>query len=155
MTYMNPKVLAASAMLLLFSAAAGCKSGPETPALTVLGSVTVAVDKGAGGKQAEGREYFIEEVNGIALVQLYADGFDELALKEKLLAYYLYKASVAGRDIAFDQKHRYAITMRKLLGQILSHPLGIAEEAEAAIRTYTKFFWLTTGPIPSATRRNS
>jgi dipeptidyl-peptidase III len=147
MTYMKGRFWPLGLTMILISALTlGCKSGPETPALTVLGAVAVAVEKEAKDKESESRRYFLEEVNGIALVQLYADGFDELELKEKLLAYYLYKASLAGRNIAFDQKHRYALTMRRLLGRILSHPLGIAEEAEAAIRTYAKFFWLNNGP---------
>ena len=147
MTYMNYRVSVLSmTVLLVVGSAAGCKSGPETPSLTVLGAVTSVADSAADGAKAEAREYFIEEVNGIALVQLYADGFEELSLQEKLLAFYLYKASVAGRDIAFDQKHRQALVVRQLLGQLLSHPLGIAEEVEAAIRTYAKFFWLNNGP---------
>jgi dipeptidyl-peptidase III len=147
MTYTNSRYWTLGLITILVSAMTmGCKSGPETPAMTVLGAVTMAVDKEAAEHEPEARQYFLEEVNGIALVQLYADGFEELELKEKLLAYYLYKASLAGRDIAFDQKHRYALTVRQLLGRVLSHPLGIAEEAEAALRTYTKFFWLNNGP---------
>ncbi len=147
MTFPNDRLWELSSVLLLLTVAfAGCKSGPERVALTVLGNVSLAAEEGAQEDEQEPRQYFLEEVNGIALVQLYADGFDELELNEKLLAYYLYKASLAGRDIAFDQKHRYALTIRELLGRILGHPLGIAEEAEAAIRTYTKFFWLNNGP---------
>ena len=147
MTYMNGgKRFLGLAALLLFGLAPACKSGPDVPRLTVLGSLTVEADGAAADGKAGGRKYFIEEVNGIALVQLYADGFEELELREKLLAYYLYKASLAGRDIAFDQKHRYALTIRHLLDRVLSHPLGLAEDAEAAILTYTKLFWLNNGP---------
>ncbi len=113
---------------------------------------------GKGGSQGEGakqmaavkpdkeRKYFIEEVEGIALVQLYADGFEKLPLREKLLAYYLYKAAVAGRDMTYDQNHRHALTIRHLLDQILTHPLGLPPGLEDKILKYAKLFWLNNGP---------
>ena len=92
------------------------------------------------------RRYLIETVEGIALVQLYADGFEELSLQEKLMAYYLYKAAVAGRDITYDQNHRHAIAIREMLDQVLSHPLGLDPELERKIQKYAKLFWLNNGP---------
>ena len=41
----------------------------------------------------------LERVEDAAVVQLYADGFDDLALREKTLIYHLYQAAIAGRDI--------------------------------------------------------
>jgi dipeptidyl-peptidase-3 len=139
---LSPMTIACTTCLCLVL---GCKSAPEVQTFTVLGNLSV---QAAGEKDmsSQDRQYFIEEVDGIALVQLYADGFDQLSLDEKLLAYYLYKASVAGRDIAFDQKHRMALVVRKLLDCILSHPLGLTPESEAKILRYAKLFWLNNGP---------
>lgn len=97
-------------------------------------------------KPEKERKFFIEEVGGIALVQLYADGFEELPLREKLLAYYLYKAAVAGRDITYDQNHRHALTVRHILDQILTHPLGLPPGVEDKVLAYAKLFWLNNGP---------
>ncbi len=141
-----PRMIVCFLALCLVPAVQACKSGPEVPILTVLGGLELATQATQEKGTQAGREYFIEEVQGIALVQLYADGFDALEKNEKILAYYLYKASLAGRDIAFDQKHRDALTIRRLFDGILSHPLGIAPDVEEAIRTYAKLFWLNNGP---------
>jgi len=50
------------------------------------------------------RPYLLERVGEAAIVQVYADGFQALSLKEKTLIWHLYQAAVAGRDIFFDQK---------------------------------------------------
>src|SRR5262249_20441782 len=44
---------------------------------------------------ADTRKYLLERVEDAAVVQLYADGFDELALREKTLVYHLYHAALA------------------------------------------------------------
>ena len=44
------------------------------------------------------RKYLIERVDDVAVVQLYAYGFKDLPLKEKLLVWHLYQAALAGRD---------------------------------------------------------
>ena len=59
-------------------------------------------------------------------MQLYADGFDKLPLKEKTLVWHLYQAALAGRDIYYDQRHRHNLGIRHLLEQILRHPAGRA-----------------------------
>ena len=73
----------------------------------------------------ESRKYLLERVDDAAVVQLYADGFDALPLREKTLIWHLYQAALAGRDIFYDQKHRDALEMRGVLEQIVAHPQGI------------------------------
>src|SRR4249920_3697712 len=50
------------------------------------------------------RKYLLERVDDAAVVQLYADGFDALPLRERTLIWHLYEAAIAGRDIFLDQK---------------------------------------------------
>src|SRR5262245_34880771 len=57
------------------------------------------------------RKYLLERVDDAAVVQLYADGFEKLPLREKMLIWHLYQAALAGRDIYIDQKHRSALEM--------------------------------------------
>ena len=52
------------------------------------------------------RRYLLEQVDDAAVVQLYADGFSSLPLRERTLIYHLYRAALAGRDIYIDQRHR-------------------------------------------------
>ncbi len=77
---------------------------------------------------------------GTALLRLRADGFDQLPLQEKLYAYYLYRASIAGRDISFDQRHRHALEIRRLLDLVLSHQDKLKEADLIAIYRYAKLF---------------
>ena len=48
--------------------------------------------------QVDSRPYLLERVDEAAVVQLYADGFAALPLREKVLIYHLYQAAIAGRD---------------------------------------------------------
>src|SRR5262245_29432334 len=47
----------------------------------------------------EERRYHLERVDDAAVVQIYADSFAALSLREKRLVWHLYLAAIAGRDI--------------------------------------------------------
>lgn len=51
----------------------------------------------------------------LQLLRYQVPGFNELNLKQKQLAYYLYEAALSGRDIMYDQKSRCGIMLRKTL----------------------------------------
>jgi dipeptidyl-peptidase-3 len=99
------------------------------------------------------RVYLLERVDDAAVVQLYADGFDELPLKEKILIWHLYEAAVAGRDIFFDQKHRDALAMRAMVEAILRHPQGVDPATLKEVQRYAKLFWINNGPYNNLTAR--
>ncbi len=99
------------------------------------------------------RPYLLERVDDAAIVQLYADGFDELERDEKILAWHLYRAALAGRDIYYDQRYAHNIVMRDVLEEIITHADGVTREALAEIIRYTKLFWLNTGPYNNLTAR--
>jgi dipeptidyl-peptidase-3 len=99
------------------------------------------------------RPYLLEQIDDAAVVQLYADGFEKLSLKEKTLVYHLYRAAVAGRDIYYDQRHHHNLGMRRLLEEILRHAAGIPEDTLQEITRYTKLFWINTGPYNNLTAR--
>ena len=71
------------------------------------------------------RPYLLEQIDDAAVVQLYADGFDKLTLKEKTLVWHLCRAAIAGRDIYYDQRHRHNLGMRALLEGVLTHADGV------------------------------
>src|SRR5574341_2391378 len=71
------------------------------------------------------RKYLLERVDDAAVVQLYADGFSSLPLKQKTLIYHLYQAALAGRDIFIDQKHRDALAMRSVIEAVIVRPQGL------------------------------
>ena len=99
------------------------------------------------------RRYLLERVDEAAVVQLYADGFVDLPLREKALIYHLYNAAIAGRDIYYDQRYAHNLEMRDVLEEILTHAAGIEPETLAEIERYTKLFWINTGPYNNLTAR--
>ncbi len=99
------------------------------------------------------RRYLLERVEDVAVVQLYADGFASLPLKDKVLAWHLYLAALAGRDIYYDQRYAHNLEMRALLEAILLHGKDIAPPVLEAIRCYAKLFWINSGPYNNITAR--
>jgi dipeptidyl-peptidase-3 len=99
------------------------------------------------------RRYLLERVDEAAVVQLYADGFAALPLREKTLIYHLYKAAIAGRDIYYDQRYAHNLEMRDVLEEIVTHTGGIRAGTLAEIQRYTKLFWINTGPYNNLTAR--
>lgn len=104
-------------------------------------------------RDADTRPYLLERVEDAAVVQLYADGFQDVPLDQKILIYHLYEAAVAGRDIYYDQRYAYNLEMREILEEILTHADGIEEATLEAITRYTKLFWINTGPYNNLTAR--
>jgi dipeptidyl-peptidase-3 len=103
--------------------------------------------------QSAERKYLLERVDDAAVVQLYADGFSALPLKQKALIYHLYEAALAGRDIFIDQKHKDALEMRGVIEQIVAFPQGVDPATLTEIQRYTKLFWLNNGPYNNLTAR--
>jgi dipeptidyl-peptidase III len=115
-----------------------------------------AVDPGAAGVSADappGRTYLLERVDDAAVVQLYADGFADLPLDQKLLIWHLYRAALAGRDIYYDQRYAHNLVMRDVLEEIITHAGDVEAETLAEIQRYAKLFWLNTGPYNNLTAR--
>ncbi len=101
------------------------------------------------------RQYLLERVDDVAVVQLYVDGFEELPLGEKILIYHLSQAAIAGRDIFIDQKYKHAIEIRDLIEEVLTHDEGIDAETLAEVRRYAKLFWINNGPHNPITGRKN
>jgi len=112
-----------------------------------------AVEEPASGADADQRQYLLERIDDAAVVQLYADGFEALPLREKTLIYHLYEAALAGRDIFIDQRYEHSLEMRDVLEEMITHPDGIEAETLEQIERYTKLFWLNNGSHNNITAR--
>ena len=51
----------------------------------------------------------------IQVLRYQVPGFSQLSLQQKQLAYYLYEAALSGREIAYDQRGKYNILVRKTI----------------------------------------
>ncbi|MCC7417413.1 MAG: peptidase M49 [Acidobacteria bacterium] len=128
----------ARSVLFLLAAACAWPATAQTPAASA---------------QAAGRKYLLERVDDAAVVQLYADGFASLPLREKTLIWHLSQAALAGRDIFIDQKHAHALEMRSLIEAVVAHPQGVDPAALAEVQRYAKLFWINNGPYNNLTAR--
>jgi len=99
------------------------------------------------------RPYLLERVGDAAIVQIYADGFEHLSLRDKILCWHLSQAALAGRDIYYDQRYAHNLTIRRVLEAVLTHPSGTDSAVLDAITHYTKLFWIHTGPFNNLTAR--
>jgi len=134
--------------LALVLVAVGCSNAPAPNA-----STTATTGTTTAAPAATERRYLLERVDDAAVVQLYADGFASLPLREKTLIWHLYQAVLAGRDIFIDQKHRDALEMRGVIEQIVAHPQGVDRAVLVEIQRYAKLFWINNGPYNNLTAR--
>jgi dipeptidyl-peptidase-3 len=63
-------------------------------------------------------EVFAEKFDDIKILRFEVPGFNQLSLKQKLYVYYLHKATLAGRDILWDQHGKYNLLLRDILESI-------------------------------------
>lgn len=90
------------------------------------------------------KNYFLEQVGDTAILQLYSDDFNQLNKEDRLKTYYFVEAALAGRDIYFDQNHRYALEIRNFLEEIIKNSTGIDEYLLKRIVEYTKLIWINS-----------
>ncbi|MET0212553.1 MAG: peptidase M49 [Vicinamibacterales bacterium] len=110
-------------------------------------------DTGPASTDVASRRYQLEQVDDVAVVQLYADGFVNLSLDDKILIWHLQQAALAGRDIYYDQRYRHNLAMRDILEEIVAHADGVDAGTLAELTRYTKLFWINSGPYNNLTAR--
>ncbi len=82
----------------------------------------------------------------LQILRYQVPGFDELSLQQKQLAYYLYEASLSGRDIYYDQANRYGLTLRKTIEAIFNSYKGNrTSEDWNLFHEYAGRVWFSTG----------
>ncbi|MBZ5516174.1 MAG: dipeptidyl peptidase 3 [Acidobacteriia bacterium] len=87
----------------------------------------------------------VERVGSTGFVQIEAESFNNLSLREKTLAYWLSMAAIAIHPIGFDQNSRYDLRIKHLLEAILTHPQGTDPQILAKITDYAKLFYGNRG----------
>jgi dipeptidyl-peptidase-3 len=135
----------------VFTAACGTGSGGVGGVAGCGGTGTPPASTASAPASPPERKYLLETVDDAAVIQLYADGFEALPLKDKTLIWHLYQAALAGRDIFLDQKHRSALEMRALIEAVVAHPQGVDAATLAQVQRYAKLFWINNGPYNNLT----
>ena len=126
---------------------------PRSVVPLLLAALAGVVFPASAAAQEPERPYLLERIGDAAIGQIYADGFEALELREKVLVWHLYNAALAGRDVFYDQRYAHNLVMRETFEEILTHPGGVEAETLEEIHRYAKLFWINTGPYNNLTAR--
>ena len=90
--------------------------------------------------------YQDERFADLQLLRYRLNGFERLSVQQKVLVYYLAKATLYGRDITFDQFGQYNLRIRKML-EVVYQDLTIPHDSEdfRALEVYLKRIWFSSG----------
>ncbi|MGK9119582.1 dipeptidyl-peptidase 3 family protein [Olivibacter jilunii] len=100
-------------------------------------------------KQTSVKDTFKVSVDSFAdleILRYQVPGWEQLTLKQKTFAYYLYQAALSGRDIIYDQRGKYNLTIRKTLEAIWHNPKTEQSGDEwEKFKVYSGQFWFSNG----------
>jgi len=99
----------------------------------------------ARGRESVSQPSLVDRVGDTGFIQLHARSFENLPLRQKILAYWLSMAAIAIDPIVYDQNSRFGLRKKHLLEQILARPKGIESSVLGKITDYTKLFWANRG----------
>ena len=90
--------------------------------------------------------YTDERFADLQMLRYKLSGFEDLSLKQKIYIYYLAKATIAGRDITFQQFGKYNLKIRKVLEAIYINYSGNRDDdAFKSLVVYLKRVWFSSG----------
>uniref|UniRef100_A0AB33J045 Dihydrofolate reductase n=1 Tax=Prevotella sp. GTC17254 TaxID=3236794 RepID=A0AB33J045_9BACT len=91
-------------------------------------------------------KYSGERFADIQMLRYKLEGFEELSLRQKLYIYYLSQATLAGRDITFDQNGKYNLRIRRVLEAVYKYSPnhGDVDNWDALV-VYLKRVWFSSG----------
>jgi len=129
----------------------------KLPLLTLLAlsalSYTSCQETGKGNRNTtestvktnESFDYIAESFADVQVLRYNVPGWDELSLQQKEFIYYLSEASLAGRDIIWDQRGKYNLTIRKIIETIYETYSKKREGVFDDFKTYAAQVWFNNG----------
>lgn len=98
------------------------------------------------GSKEDNFKYVTEQFADLRIQRYKVNGFEELTLNQKKLVYYLYEATLAGRDIIWDQNYKYNLYIRRTLEGIVNTYAGDKTDPQwLKFMEYTKRVWFSNG----------
>lgn len=89
---------------------------------------------------------YVDRFGDIKILQYSFDEFNYLPVNTKILIYCLSRASLAGRDIIYDQNYKYNLLIRDSLERIFVQYTGDCKSEEfTRFSNYLKRFWYSNG----------
>ncbi|MCX6174879.1 MAG: dihydrofolate reductase [Ignavibacteriales bacterium] len=91
-------------------------------------------------------KYVTEQFADLRIQRYQVPGFEELSLRQKQLAYYLYQASLSGRDMIYDQNYKHNLYIRRTLEGIIKTYNGDKSTPDfQKFMIYVKRVWFSNG----------
>lgn len=117
-----------------------------TSAATPLAAQSVKPAKVATTEKPEEFKVEADRFGDVLVLRYQVPGFDQLTVKQKELAYYLYEAAMSGRDIIWDQKYRHNLVVRRTIEAIWNSYKGSKKTDDyAKFEEYSKQVWFSNG----------
>lgn len=114
--------------------------------MLIISSNTCKNDKQPGTEAADDFNYLVDQFDDMRVLKYKLPGFESLSLQQKKYIYYLSEATLAGRDILWDQNFRYNLLIRKTIEGILESYSGDKETDEyRAFLIYSKRVFFANG----------
>lgn len=116
-------------------------------ALTFFASIDRQAEaKGKSNTAKASFNVMAESFADLQVLRYQVPGFEQLSAKEKELSYYLYEATLCGRDIIYDQKSKYGLMLRKTIETIYGTYKGDRKSADwKNFSDYAGRFWFSNG----------
>jgi dipeptidyl-peptidase-3 len=90
-------------------------------------------------------DIFAEKFDDIKILRFTIPGFEKLSLQKKLYVYYLNQATLAGRDILWDQHGKYNLYLRDVLEAIYLTVKEKDNNEWQKFEVYLKKVWFSSG----------
>lgn len=97
-----------------------------------------------GSAGIRGNRTMVDRVGTTGFVQLEAESFQKLSLRQQALAYWLTQASIAIDPIIYDQDSRFGLRQKRLLEAIV-RARAADPQLLLKITDFTKLFWANRG----------
>jgi dipeptidyl-peptidase-3 len=105
-----------------------------------------AADKTATAPTSPSDKVLLDTFADLQVLQYELPGWDKLDLRQKTFIYYLSEATLAGRDIIYDQHCKHNLAVRKTLEAIFATYKGDKSSADwKAFEVYAKRIWFSNG----------
>ena len=90
--------------------------------------------------------YSDERFADLQMLRYKLSGFEDLSLQQKIYIYFLSKATLAGRDITFQQFGKYNLKIRTVLEAIYTNYSGNRDNDDfRSLVVYLKRVWFSSG----------
>jgi dipeptidyl-peptidase-3 len=87
----------------------------------------------------------VGRIGDLGFLQVEAPSFAKLPLRQKLLAWHLYRAAIQLDPVFYDQMSAYGLAAKRLLGALAERPERLPEASRQAIVEYATLFFANRG----------